>query len=341
MVIDASPEENAMQRHHWMLDLARRASLMLMLVAVPVLAIAADAYPNRPIRLLVGVPPGGANDLVARVVAQQLGEQLGQSIVVENRGGAGGNIAADYVAKSPPDGYTLFLSVIGTMAINPSLYPSLPFDSMRDFATISQLTSMPNVMLVHPSIPAKTVKEFIAYAKEHPGKINFASGGSGTATHLAAELFKTMAGIDMVHVPYKGNGPATIDLLSGRVAVMFDQIATALPNVRDGRLRALGVSTASRSPAAPDLPTIAESGLPGYDVTTWHGLVAPAGTPRPIIERLHDEVVKALASPAVRDKFAAAGIVPVSSTPEEFAAFTQAEINRWRGVVKASGATVQ
>jgi len=304
-------------------------------------ASAADAYPNKPIRLLVGVPPGGANDFVARTIAQQLSTQLGQPVIVENRGGAGGNIAADAVAKSPPDGYTLFLSVIGTMAINPSLYPSLPFDSIRDFATISQLTSMPQVMLVHPSIPAKTLQEFIAYAKNNPGKINFASGGSGTATHLAAELFKTMAGVDMVHVPYKGNGPATVDLLTGRVAVMFDQIATALPTVRDGRLRALGVSTAKRSPAAPDIPTLSESGLPGYDVTTWHGLVAPAGTPRPIIDRLHEEVVKALASPQVRERFEGAGIVPVSSTPEQFEAFTQAELLRWRTVVKASGAKVE
>jgi len=318
-----------------------RLALFALLIAVSPGAALADTYPSHPIRLLVGVPPGGANDLVARVVAQQLTEQMGQSVIVENRAGAGGNIAADYVAKSPPDGYTLFLSVIGTMAINPSLYKTMTFDSIKDFAPISQLTSMPQVMLVHPSIPATTVREFIAYAKSHPGQINFASGGSGTATHLAAELFKSMAGIDMVHVPYKGNGPATVDLLSGRVTVMFDQIATALPSVRDGRLRALGVSTAQRSPAAPDIPTIAESGLPGYDVTTWHGLVAPAGTPRPIIDRLHAEVVKALNSPSVRDKFKAAGIVPVSSTPEEFAAFTQRELDRWRIVVKASGATVQ
>jgi tripartite-type tricarboxylate transporter receptor subunit TctC len=318
----------------------RCALLAFMFVVAASVAIA-DTYPSKPIRLLVGVPPGGANDFVARAIAQQLTEQLGQSVVVENRGGAGGNIAADLVAKSPPDGYTLFLSVIGTMAINPSLYPSIPFDSIRDFATISQLTSMPQVMLVHPSIPANTVQEFIAYAKKNPGKINFASGGSGTATHLAAELFKSMAGIDMVHVPYKGNGPATVDLLSGRVAVMFDQIATALPSVKDGRLHALGVSTAKRSPAAPDIPTIAEGGLPGYDVTTWHGLVAPAGTPRPIIDRLHDEVVKALNSPMVKQRFASAGIVPVSSTPEEFAAFTQAEVIRWRAVVGESGAKLE
>jgi tripartite-type tricarboxylate transporter receptor subunit TctC len=319
----------------------QHVAVALAALSVAGVGIAADAYPSRPIRLLVGVPPGGANDFVARAVAQQLTEQLGQSVIVENRAGAGGNIAADLVAKAPPDGYTLFLSVIGTMAINPSLYADMPFDSVKDFATISQLTSMPQVMLVHPSVPATNLQEFIAYAKKNPGKINFASGGNGTATQLAAEQFKTMAGIDMVHVPYKGNGPATVDLLSGRVVVMFDQIATALPSVRDGRLRALGVSTAKRSPAAPDIPTIAEAGLPGYDVTTWHGLVAPAGTPRPIIDRLHDEVVKALNSPMVKERFASAGIVPVSSTPEQFAAFTQAEVLRWRAVVKASGVKIE
>jgi tripartite-type tricarboxylate transporter receptor subunit TctC len=325
-----------------MRGLARLAHIgaVAMLVAASGAALA-DTYPSRPIRLLVGVPPGGANDFVARAVAQQLSEQMGQSVIVENRAGAGGNIAADLVAKSPPDGYTLFLSVIGTMAINPSLYASMPFDSVKDFATISQLTSMPQVMLVHPSIPAKNVKEFIAYAKAHPGQLSFASGGNGTATQLAAELFKSMAGIDMVHVPYKGNGPATVDLLSGRVALMFDQIATGLPHARDGSLRALGVTTATRAPAAPDIPTIAESGLPGYDVTTWHGLVAPAGTPRPIIDRLHAEVVKALNDPTLRQHFIEAGIVPVSSTPEEFAAFTKAEVARWHDVVKAAGVQLQ
>ncbi len=298
-----------------------------------------QGYPSKPIRLVVGVPPGGTTDVVARIVGQKLAEQLGQPVVIDNRGGAGGNIGAEAVAKAAPDGYTLFLAVIGTMAINPSLYRDMPFDTLRDFAPISQLTSMPQVMLVHPSIPAKSVREFIAYAKSRPGKIDFASGGNGTATHLAGELFKAMSGTDLVHVPYKGNGPAMTDLVSGRVAVMFDQVFTGLPFVRSGKLRALGVTTARRSPAAPDIPTIAESGLPGYDVTTWHGLVAPAGTPREIVNRLHDEVVKALNSPEVRERFAANGIDPVSSTPEEFGAFMKAEIKKWSETVKAAGVT--
>jgi tripartite-type tricarboxylate transporter receptor subunit TctC len=317
-----------------------RRSLLTLMLAACAGPTFADAYPSQPIRLVVGVPPGGSNDLVARVIGLQLSKQLGQSVVVDNKGGAGGNIGAEFVAHAAPDGYTLFLSVIGTMAINPSLYRKLPFDSVNDFATISQLTSMPQVMLVHPSIPASNVREFIAYAKANPGRINFASGGNGTATHLAGELFKSMAGIEMTHIPYKGNGPATVDLLGGRVAVMFDQIATAMPMVRDGRLHGLGVSTATRSPAAPELPTISESGLPGYDVTTWHGLVAPAGTPPAIIERLHREVVTAINSAEVKSSFAAAGIIPVSSSPEAFKAFTILERERWRPIVKASGATL-
>ncbi len=297
----------------------------------------AQSYPAKPIRLVVGVPPGGATDVVARIAGKKLAEQLGQPVVVDNRGGAGGNIGAEIVAKSPPDGYTLFLAVIGTMAINPSIYREMPFDPLRDFAPISQLTSMPQVLLVNPSVPAKNVQEFIAYAKAHPGQLTFASGGVGTATHLAGELFKKMSGTELVHVAYKGNGPAMTDLIGGRVSAMFDQVATGLPHARSGKLRALGVTTAERSPAAPDIPTIAESGLPGYAVTTWHGLVAPAGTPPAILERLHDEVVKALASAEVRDLFAKNGIDPLTSTPQQFGAFMKAEIEKWRATVKAAG----
>ena len=300
----------------------------------------AARFPDRPIRLVVGVPPGGSTDLVARIVGEQLGRQLGQPVVVENRGGAAGNIGAELVAKSPPDGYTLFLAPIGTVAINPSLYANLPFDTMRDFAAISQLTSLPMAMLVHPSVPARTPKEFIEYARARPGQVNFASGGSGTGTHLAGELFKMLSGVEMTHVPYKGNGPAMADLLAGRVLVMFDQISTALPQMQGGKLRALGVTTAKRSAVAPDVPTLAEAGLPGFDMTTWHGLVAPAGTPAEIIAKLNAEVVKALDSPEVRERFKANGIDPVSSTPQQFGALMQSEIVRWRDVVKASGARV-
>jgi tripartite-type tricarboxylate transporter receptor subunit TctC len=316
------------------------ATLASLALAAPLSALAQSSYPDRPIKLVVGVPPGGTTDLVARLVGDQMSRVLGQSIVIENRGGAGGNIAAEMVAKAAPDGYTLFLAPIGTVAINPSLYANIPFDPLRDFAPISQLTSLPMVLLVNPSVPANNVKELIQYARSHPDKMTFGSGGSGTSTHLAGELFKMKTGIEMTHVPYKGNSPATTDLLAGRVLIMFDQIATGLPNVRAGKLKALGVTTAKRSEIAPDIPTLAESGVPGFDVDTWHGLVAPAGTPAAIIAKLNAAVVKALASPELREKFKAAGIEPIATTPEQFGAFLKSELARWHEVVKASGAKV-
>lgn len=310
-------------------------------LGTPQLADAQDKppanYPDRPIRLVVGVPAGGTIDLIARIIGQQLSKQMGQSVIVENKGGAGGNIGANFVAKSAPDGYTLFVSVIGTMAINPSLYKSLPFDPVRDFAPISQLSSVPQLMVINKNIPANTLAEFISYAKANPGKLNYASGGSGTATHLAGELFNAMAGTDLVHVPYKGSAPAMTDLISGQAAAMFDQISTALPHVRNGTIRAMGVTTRERSPVAPDIPSMSEAGLSGYDMSTWHGLVAPAGTPPAIVNYLHDQTVKALASPEVRKSFADAGIVPVSSTPAELAKFTADEIERWRNVIRKAG----
>ena len=298
----------------------------------------AQIYPQKPIRLVVGVPAGGTTDVVARLVGQKLGEQMGQQVVIDNRGGAGGNIGAEFVAKAPPDGYTLFVATIGTMTINPSLYSKMPFDTLRDFAAITQLTSMPQLLVVHPSVPVKTVKELIAYAKSRPGQLNFASGGSGTAIHLAGELFKTMAGVNIVHVAYKGGGPAMTDLIGGQVSLMFDQILTALPHVQSGRLRGLAVTTEKRSPAAPQIPTIAEAALPGYAVTTWHGLLAPAGTPREIVNRLSSEAAKALQSADMRDRFAAQGVDPVSSTPEQFSAMMKTELEKWRRVIAAAGA---
>ncbi len=303
-------------------------------------SVAAQAYPQKPVRLVVGVPAGGTTDVVARLVGQKLGEQLAQQVVIENRGGAGGNIGAELVAKAPPDGYTLFLATIGTMTINPSLYSRMPFDTLRDFAAISQLTSMPQLLVVHPSVPVKSVKELIAYAKSRPGQLNFASGGAGTAIHLAGELFKTMAGVEMVHVAYKGSAPAMTDLIGGQVTVMFDQILTALPHVQSGKLRALGVTTEQRSPAAPQIPTIAEAALPGYAVTTWHGLLAPAGTPREIVNRLSSETARALQSPDIRDRFAAQGVDPIASTPEQFAAMMKSELEKWRKVIAAAGTRI-
>ncbi len=300
----------------------------------------AQTYPQKPVRIVVGVPAGGTTDVVARLVGQKLGEQMGQQVVIDNRGGAGGNIGAELVARSAPDGYTLFLATIGTMAINPSLYSRMPFDTLRDFAAISQLTSMPQLLVVHPSVPVKNVKELIAYAKRRPGQLTFASGGSGTAIHLAGELFKTMAGVDMVHIAYKGSSPAMTDLIGGQVSLMFDQILTSLPHVQSGRLRGLAVTTEKRSPAVPQIPTIAEAALPGYAVTTWHGLLAPAGTPRDVVNRLSSEAAKALQNPDVREKFASQGVDPISSTPEQFAALMKSELDKWRRVIAASGTKI-
>ena len=300
----------------------------------------AQGYPQKPIRLVVGVPAGGTTDVVARLVGQKLSEQMSQKVVIDNRGGAGGNIGAELVAKSPADGYTLFLATIGTMAINPSLYSKMPFDTLHDFDAISQLTSMPQLLVVHPSLPVKSVKDLIAYAKSRPGQLTFASGGSGTAIHLAGELFKTMAGVDMVHVAYKGSSPAMTDLIGGQVSLMFDQILTSLPHVQSGRLRGLAVTTTNRSPAAPQIPTIAEAALPGYAVTTWRGLLAPAGTPRDIVNRLGSETARALQNPDVRERFASQGVDPISSTPEQFAAMMKSELEKWRKVIAASGTKI-
>jgi tripartite-type tricarboxylate transporter receptor subunit TctC len=321
------------------MDRYRRRDFLatLALATLPLSGRSQSSYPSRPVKLLVGVPPGGTTDLVARVVGDQLGRQLGQPIVIENRGGAGGNIAAEAAAKSPADGHTLFLGPVGTMTINPFVYAKMPFDTQRDFVAISQLTSLPIVMVVHPGVPAKNLREFIAYARARPGQASFASGGNGTQTHLAGEMLKSMTGIDMLHVPYKGTSPAMVDLLAGRVTAMFDQIATALPHIRSGKLVAIGVTTARRAPVAPEIPTLAESGAPGFDATTWHGLFAPAGTPREIISRLNAEVVKALGNAELIERFKANGVDPVSSSPEQFAAMVQAEIDRWRDAVKAAG----
>jgi tripartite-type tricarboxylate transporter receptor subunit TctC len=321
------------------MDRYRRRDFLatLALATLPLSGRSQSSYPSRPVKLLVGVPPGGTTDLVARVVGDQLGRQLGQPIVIENRGGAGGNIAAEAAAKSPADGHTLFLGPVGTMTINPFVYAKMPFDTQRDFVAISQLTSLPIVMVVHPGVPAKNLREFIAYARARPGQASFASGGNGTQTHLAGEMLKSMTGIDMLHVPYKGTSPAMVDLLAGRVTAMFDQIATALPHIRSGKLVAIGVTTARRAPVAPEIPTLAESGAPGFDATTWHGLFAPAGTPREIISRLNAEVVKALGNAELIERFKANGVDPVSSSPEQFAAMVQAELDRWRDAVKAAG----
>ena len=301
-------------------------------------AAAQPAFPAKPIRFVVPFPAGGPLDITARAIGQELNRSLGQPVIVDNRPGAGGNIGADVVAKSPPDGHTILMGAVSTHAINPTLYAKIPYDPIRDFAPVTLVTSVPNVLVLHPSVPARNVKELIAIAKARPGQLNFASGSTGSAGHLAGELFKTMAGVDMVHVPYKGAAPAVVDLLAGHVSLMFDNMSSALPNVKTGRVRALAVTTLKRSPMLPSLPTIDESGLRGFDISTWFGVFAPGGTPSAIVARLHAEIVRALATSDMRERLALLGAEPVGNSPEEFAAFVRAEIPKYAKVISASGA---
>jgi tripartite-type tricarboxylate transporter receptor subunit TctC len=300
-------------------------------------AAAPAAYPERPIRLMLPFPPGGPSDIVGRMIAQKLGESLGQQVVVDNRGGAAGTIACEIAKLAAPDGYTLLQATVGTMSINPGLYKNLPYDPLRDFAPISLMTETPYLLVVNPKVPANTVKELVALAKSQPGKINFASGGVGTGNHFSGELFKMLAGIDIVHIPYKGSGVGQNDVLSGQVQMMFINLLPALPFVNQGRLRGLGVTSAKRSAAAPQIPTIAESGFPNYQSTSWHGIVAPAKTPAPIIQRLHGELVKITQQADVRQRMAGQGTDLIGSTPEEFRKLIQAEAAKWAGVIKAAG----
>jgi tripartite-type tricarboxylate transporter receptor subunit TctC len=297
---------------------------------------AAQTYPVRPIRIVVPQSAGGSTDLVARPLAQRLADGLGHSVVVDNRPGAGSTIGTDLVAKAAPDGYTL-LAVAASFTMSPSLYKSLPFDPVRDFAPITLLSSLPNIMVVHPSLPVKSVKELIALAKARPGQLNHGSSGVATGTHMSIELFKYLTGIKMVHVPYKGGAPSVTALISGEVHLTFATISTALPHVKSGKLRALAVSTARRSPAAPEVPTIAESGVLGYDYASWIGLLAPAKTPPSIITRLNAVSVKAVHTPEIRAVFAAEGSEPVGNSPEQFDGIIKSEVARWRQVVNAAG----
>jgi tripartite-type tricarboxylate transporter receptor subunit TctC len=301
----------------------------------------ADVYPSKPIRFVVAFPPGGGTDIIARSIAQKLAERLSQQVIVDNRPGAGGNIGTDIVAKSAPDGYTMLMGSAGPLAINASLFASMPFDPQRDLAPVTLAASTPNVLVVNPSLKVTTVTELIALAKANPGRINFASSGFGTPAHLAGELFNSMAGVKLVHVPYKGASPALADLLGGQVQLMFSTMPPALPHVKDGKLRALAVTSLKRSPAASELPTMDEAALPGFEANTWHGVVLPAGAQAEVVTRLNREIVAILHLPDVVERLSAQGAEPVGSTPEEFAAYIRSETVKWAKVVRASGAKAE
>jgi tripartite-type tricarboxylate transporter receptor subunit TctC len=311
----------------------------LALLAAP-LAFGAVPYPSKPIHFVVPYPAGGPLDTVARLLGAKVSESVKQPVIVENTPGAGGNIGADLVAKSAPDGYTILMGAVATHAINPTLYAHIPYDAARDFAPVTQVASTPNVLVVNPKLPVSSVGELIRYAKAHPGQLNYGSGSTGSAGHLAGELFDTMAGVKMVHVPYKGAAPAMQDLIAGQVQLMFDNFASSSGQIQAGRVRALAITTAKRSELAPELPTIAESGLPGFDISTWFGVFAPAGTPGAIVMRLHDEFANALHANDVREAMLRLGAEPVASTPAEFAAYIKAEAAKYARVIKASGARV-
>ena len=313
--------------------------LTAFLAALAATTLVEAQYPVRPVRLIVPFPPGGGTDTMARVVAPKLSEFLGQQVVAENRGGAGANIGAELAAKSAPDGYTLLLNTI-TNAIGASLYSKLNYDLVRDFAPITQLATTPHILVVHPSVPVKSVKEFIAFARARPGELTYSSSGSGSAAHLAGELFNSLTGVKSVHVPYKGGGPSMIALVGGEVSVCFATMPSAIGYVKSGRLRGIAVTTAQRSPSTPELPTIAETGIAGYEAGSWYGLSAPAGTPKEIIARLHAETLKVLGLPDVKERLANAGFEVVVSTPEQFAEFTRSEIQKWGKIVKAAGLKV-
>jgi tripartite-type tricarboxylate transporter receptor subunit TctC len=300
----------------------------------------AAGYPSKPIHIVVTFSTGGAPDILARLIGERLAATWGQPVVIDNKPGAGGNTGADTVAKAPPDGHTIVVGTVGTHSINGALYTRMPYDMVKDFAPVTLLATTPNMLVVNNDVPAKNLAEFIALGKKQ-GKMTFASSGSGTSIHVSGELFKTMTGIDMEHIPYKGRATAIPDVLGGRVTMMFDNMPSSLPLVKEGKLRALGVTSAKRSAAAPEIPTIAEQGLPGFEAVSWFALFAPAGTPKPIVDKLQVEVKKILAVPEIAKRLADAGLEAVGSTPEELAAYQRAEIGKWAKVVKDSGAKVE
>jgi tripartite-type tricarboxylate transporter receptor subunit TctC len=303
-------------------------------------ANAQEDFPNRPIRLVVPFAAGGSTDIVARIVAAKMTDILKQPVIVENRAGAGGNAGAAAVAKAPPDGYTVLMGTVATHAINPALYTKMPYDPVKDFAPVSLLVNVPNVVVVHPSLNVKTVGELIALLKANPGKYEYASSGIGTPLHLSGALFESMADVKMVHVPYKGAGPALVDVMGGQVKIMFDNLPSSIGHIRKGTLVGLGVTTKERSPAAPDMPTVSESGLPGYETYSWNAIFAPAGTPMPIVDKLAKACIEAMEDPQVKAKLADLSAVPVGSTPAQLSDHVKSELAKWGPVVKASGASI-
>ncbi len=308
-------------------------------------AMAQDKWPSKPVRMVVPFAPGGTTDLLARAIAPELSRVFGQSFIVDNKPGAGGNIGADLVAKSAPDGHTLLMGTVGTHGINKSLYASLPYDPQKDFAPVTLVAGVPNVMVMNAERAAKlgiaTVPDFIRYAKANPGRLNMASSGNGTSIHMAGELFKSRTGVFMTHIPYRGSGPALMDMVAGNVDVMFDNLPSAMPHIKSGKLKAFAVTSAQRSPAVPDLPTVEEAGpLAGFEASSWFGLLAPAGTPPDVVLRLQQETAKALNSPAIKERLVAQGAIPSGNSPQEFTQLIQSEISKWAVVVKASGAKV-
>ncbi|MDS1142298.1 tripartite tricarboxylate transporter substrate binding protein [Pusillimonas sp. SM2304] len=314
-------------------------SSLLLAGALGFSSSASAAYPDHAIRLVVGFSAGGTTDVVARIVGKEIGDALGQPVVVENRPGAGSNIATEMVARADPDGYTLYMVAV-TSAINQTLYKNLRFNLVEDFSPVALAVRVPNVLVVNPKVPVNSVKELVDYAKANPGKLNFASSGSGTSIHMAGELFKQLADIDVTHIPYKGSSPATTDLIGGQVDYMFDNMPSAWPHVEADKLRALAVTTADRSKTAPNLPTMQESGFPSFDVSSWFGVIAPKGTPDDIVTKLNEAILAALAKPEVQQRLEDLGAVPAKTTPAEFGDFIKSEVESWAKVVTASGATV-
>jgi len=318
-------------------ELASRA-LAVCLAAVSGYSSAQD-FPSKPLRLVVGSTPGGGTDISARLIAPKMSEQLGQQVVVENRPGATTTIGVNYVVRSAPDGYTLLMGV-SSLAINPHILKNVPYDALKDLAPVTQVLVAPNIMVAHPSLPIRTVKDLVAFARSRPGQLNFAAGGAGSSQHLAIELFLYMTGTKIVHVPYKGQGMALIDVVAGQVSLMMANVISALPHVRSARLRALGVTGSKRTTVAPDIPTIAEAGVPGYEVLQWYGVLAPAATPREIIGRLHGVIAHAVQDPKIRERIVADAGEPVGNTPDEFSAILRADYKKWGDVIRKAGIRV-